>query len=337
MTDLSTTYLGLELKNPIVPSPSPLSQSTDGIRAMEDAGASAVVMYSLFEEQITQESQSLDHYLSYFSDTWAESTSHFINMEMYNGGPEAYLDQIRRAKEAVDIPIIASLNGTTNGGWTAYARLMQDAGADALELNVYYIPTAVNMRGGSIEDVAEEICTEVVGHVDIPVSVKLSPYYSSMANMALRLYSAGTSGLVLFNRFYQPDLDIEELKVVPSLNLSSSAELRLPLRWVAILYGRVDTDFAITTGVHTHEDVIKGVMAGAKITMMASELLKNGVGRIGEVLTGVETWMDEHEYESLYQMRGSMSQMRVEDPASFERANYMRILASWEPDTPTAG
>lgn len=330
--DLTTRYLGIEIEHPVVPSASPLSRTVDGIRRMEDAGASAVVVHSLFEEQITLESSRLDHYLTYFTDAFAEALTWYPEMKEYHVGPEEYLDKIRRAKESVEIPVVGSLNGLTTGGWIAYAKEIEQAGADALELNVYYIPADPRMEGTAVEEMALDVLRAVKKSVSIPVAVKLSPYYSSTAHVARRLADAGANALVLFNRFYQPDLDLERLEVVPTLALSVSEELRLPLRWVAILYGRVPVDFAITGGVHTYQDVLKGILAGANVTMMASELLKNGLQRIRQILAGVSTWMEEHEYESVAQMQGSMSQQHVSDPAAFERANYMRILQSWRPD-----
>ena len=329
--DMRTDYLGMTLKNPIVPSSSPLSHSVDGIRRLEDAGASAVVMYSLFEEQITTESFYLDYYLTHGTDSYAESLNYFPEMQSYNVGPDEYLDLIRRAKEAVDIPIIGSINGTSTGGWIDYACLIQEAGANALELNIYYIPTNTYLMGSEVEYIYTDVLHDVKNAVQIPIAMKLSPYFSSTANMAERLAEGGVDGLVLFNRFYQPDLDLERLEVVPRLVLSNSDELRLPLRWVAVLYGRVDADFAITSGVHTHEDALKGLMAGAKVTMMASELLQNGIGRIGEVLDEMKRWMEKHEYSSVKQMIGSMSQQNVVETAAFERANYMKMLASYRP------
>jgi dihydroorotate dehydrogenase (fumarate) len=330
--DLTTTYMGLSLKNPIVPSSSPLSHHVDSIRRLEDAGAAAVVMYSLFEEQITLESYQLDHFLSYGTDTFAEALTYFPEIETYNVGPEQYLNLISRAKEAVDIPIIGSLNGVSTGGWIEYARKIQEAGADALELNIYYIPTSIQMTGSEVEQIYLEILRDVKNSVSIPVAIKLSPYFSATANMCFRLAETGADALVLFNRFYQPDLDIDELEVVPSLVLSKSWELRLPLRWVAILYGRLSADLAITSGVHNHIDVLKGMMAGAKVTMMASALLRKGPERITKILNKMEKWMEEHEYESVTQMQGSMSQQHVAEPAAFERANYMKTLQSWRPN-----
>ena len=328
---LSTNYLGLVLKNPIVASSSPLSHTVDSIQRLEDAGASAVVMYSLFEEQITFDSLYVDHYLRNNTNSFAESLSYFPEMDEYNVWPDEYLNLIRRAKESVDIPIIGSLNGVSIGGWTNYAGLIEDAGADALELNIYYVPTSLEITGREVEDMYIDMLRQVKRSVTIPVAIKLSPFFSSVAHMSKRLVDNGANGLVLFNRFYQPDLDLDKLEVAPRLVLSNSNELRLPLRWVAILYGRILADLAITSGVHTSEDVLKGLMAGAKVTMMASELLQNGVRRIKEVLREVEAWMDEHEYASVAQMIGSMSQQHCAEPAAFERANYMKTLDSYQP------
>ena len=331
--DLTTTYMGMSLKNPIVPSASPLSESVDKIRKLEDAGAAAVVMYSLFEEQLTGESEQLDHFLSYGEESFAEALSYFPEAEDYKVGPEGYLELISQAKKAVDIPIIGSLNGVSTGGWIDYAKRIEEAGANALELNIYYIPTNVKMTGAEVEQMYIDVVREVKSAVSIPVAVKLNPFFSATANMAHRLVEeAQADALVLFNRFYQPDFDLENLEVVPHLELSSRYELRLPLRWVAILYGRVPVDFAITSGVHTYTSVLKGMMAGAKVTMMASELLQNGVNRIGEILGEMRVWMEENEYESVTQMQGSMSQKNVAEPAAFERANYMKVLQSWRPD-----
>ena len=329
--NLTTNYLGMLLKNPIVASSSPLSHSVDSIRRLEDAGAAAVVMYSLFEEQIGFDSYYIDFHLTQGVDSYAESISYFPDMQSYNVGPEEYLNLIRRAKEAVDIPIIGSLNGASVGGWTDYATLIEEAGADALELNVYYLPASIAITGSDVEALYFDILSAVRDVVTIPVAVKLSPFFSSVANMASCLSKDGADGLVLFNRFYQPDFDLENLEVAPRLVLSNSNELRLPLRWVAILYGRVKADLAITSGVHTSQDVVKGLMAGAKVTMMASELLQNGVRRIGQVLNELVAWLNEHEYESVTQMIGAMSQKHCAEPAAFERANYMKMLQSYRP------
>lgn len=329
--NLSTNYLGMCLKNPIVVSSSPLSHSVTSIRHVEDAGAAAVVMYSLFEEQIGFDSYYLDFHLTQGIDSYAESISYFPDMQSYNIGPEEYLNLIRRAKQAVDIPIIGSLNGTSVGGWTDYATLIEEAGADALELNIYYLPTSTEISGVEIEMLYLDILAAVRQVVTIPVAVKLSPFFSSTAYMASRLVENGADGLVLFNRFYQPDFDLENLQVSPRLVLSNSDDLRLPLRWVAILFDRLKADLAITSGIHSAQDVIKGLMAGAKVTMMASELLQNGVRRIGQVLNELVTWLQEHEYESVAQMIGAMSQKRCAEPAAFERANYMKMLQSYRP------
>jgi len=329
--NLNTNYLGLALKNPLVISSSPLSQTLDSIRRLEDAGAAAVVMYSLFEEQITFDSYYIDYYLTNGSNSFAESLNYFPEMNNYNIGPDEYMNLIRRAKEAVEIPVIGSLNGVSAGGWTDYAAWIEEAGADALELNIYYIPTNAEVSGQEVEEIYLESLVRVKHAVSLPVAIKLSPYFSSTANMAKQLAELGADGLVLFNRFYQPDLDLESLEVVPRLVLSNSNELRLPLRWVAILFGRVAADLAITSGVHTSDDVIKGLMAGARVTMLASELLQNGIRRVKEILTGIEQWMEQYDYESVMQMIGSMSQQHCPQPAAFERANYMKTLAAYRP------
>jgi len=329
--NLTTNYLDLILKNPIVASSSPLSRNVDSIRRLEDVGASAVVMYSLFEEQITFDSYYLDYHLTHGTHSYAESISYFPDMENYNVGPDEYLKLIHQAKEAVDIPVIGSLNGTSIGGWTDYAALIEEAGADALELNIYYIPTNPEISGLEVERIYLDILSAVKQVVSIPVAVKLSPFFSSTANMASRLANRGANGLVLFNRFYQPDFDLDNFEVAPRLVLSNSDELRLPLRWVAILYGRVKADLAITSGIHTSDDVVKGLMAGATVTMMASELLQNGVRRVSQVLNELVAWMKEHEYESVAQMIGAMSQKHCAEPAAFERANYMKMLQSYRP------
>lgn len=330
MVDLSTTYLGLELKNPLVASASPLSKKLDSVRHLEDAGVSAVVLYSLFEEQITHESHALDHFLNRTTDVSAEAMSYFPEMETYNIGPDKYLEHIQKIKSAVNIPVIASLNGISTGGWVDYAQKMQQAGADALELNMYYIPTDAAITGPELEKSYVELVHDVRSKVKIPLAVKLSPFFTSLPNLAGRLVQSGANGLVLFNRFLQPDLDIETLEVVPHLVLSTSDELRLPLRWVAILYGRVQADLALTSGVHTAEDMVKSVMAGASVTMVASELLTKGIDRAGEMLTEMQQWMEQYEYQSVRQMRGSMSQKNVAEPAAFERANYMKALSSYD-------
>ena len=327
--DLTTTYMGLSLKNPIVPSASPLSHTLEGMKRLEDAGASAIVMYSLFEEQIVHESKEFDHYMQYGTESFAESLSYFPEAEEYNLGPEEYIELIHKAKRALKIPIIGSLNGISAGGWTDYAKKIEEAGADALELNVYYIPTDARHTSEEVEQRYLDILKAVKGTVTIPVAMKLSPFFSSMANMAARLEAAGANGLVLFNRFYQPDIDLDALEVKPNVILSSPQALRLPLRWIAVLYGRVRTSFAATSGVHSAQDVIKLLMAGADVTMMCSALLKHGPGHIRQVLEDVNQWMLDHEYVSVSQMKGSMSQKSVANPEAFERANYMRTLQSY--------
>jgi len=329
--NLTTNYLGMVLKNPIVASSSPLSHTIEGISRLEDAGAAAVVMYSLFEEQIGFDSYYIDYHLTQGIDSYGESISYFPDMQSYNVGPDQYLNLIRRAKETVDIPIIGSLNGASVGGWTDYATLIEQAGADALELNIYYLPTNPEISGLEVEALYLDILSAVRSAVTIPVAVKIGPFFSSIANMASRLSDAGADGLVLFNRFYQPDFDLENFEVAPRLVLSNSDDLRLPLRWVAILYGRLTSDLAITSGIHTAHDMIKALMAGARVTMMASELLQNGIRRVGQVLNDLSTWMNEHEYESVMQMIGAMSQKHCAEPAAFERANYMKTLDSYRP------
>ena len=329
MSDLSTSYLGLSLKNPLVVSPSPLCEDLGAIRKMEDAGASAVVLHSLFEEQLTLDSQDLDRFLTSGTESFAEALSYFPDMGQFKLGPEAYLEHIQKAKKAVKIPIIGSLNGVSTGGWVSYAKKIEQAGADALELNVYYIATDPDMSGPQVEQMYADLVRDVRGSLKIPIAVKLGPYFSSMASVARRLDQAGANGLVLFNRFYQPDFDLEKLEVTPNLNLSRSEELRLRLCWVAILSGRIKADMAITGGVHTAEDVIKSMMAGAKVAMMTSALLKNGVEYLKTVREGIAAWMEKHEYASIRQMQGSMSQKSVAEPAAFVRANYMKVLRSY--------
>ena len=328
--DLSTNYLGLHLKNPIVPSASPLSRTVESMKRLEDAGAAAIVMYSLFEEQIAHEAAELDHYLNYGTESYAEALTYFPAAEEYNLGPDEYVELLHRAKQALDIPVIGSLNGISTGGWIDYARKIEQAGADAIELNVYYIPTDPELTSQEVEDRYLEVLHAVKQTVTIPVAMKLSPFFSSMANMARRLDTAGANGLVLFNRFYQPDIDLETLEVVPGVVLSTPMALRLPLRWIGILYGKVKASLAATSGIHTAHDVIKMLMVGADVTMMCSALLKNGPAHITKVLAEVRQWMLEHEYVSVSQMKGSMSQKSVADPAAFERANYMKALNQYK-------
>ena len=331
MIDLSTSYLGMKLKNPLVVSPSPLCTRVDNIKSMEDAGAAAVVLHSLFEEQLTFESQALNANLAQGENSFAESLTYFPEMSDYRLGPDAYLELIRKAKAAVDIPIIGSLNGVSTGGWIKYAKRMQEAGADALELNVYFIPTDPEMTAGHVREMHESLLRDVKSNVTIPVAMKISPFFSSLPYFARQLELAGADGIVMFNRFYQPDFDLENLEVVPNLSLSSPSTLRLRLRWVAILCGRIKADMAITGGVHTGEDVVKCMMAGAKVAMMTSALLKFGIGHLATVQKDLFRWLEEHEYESIEMMQGSMSHKSVAEPAAFERANYMRVLTSYSP------
>jgi dihydroorotate dehydrogenase (fumarate) len=329
MIELSTTYLRLSLKNPLIASSSPLCENLENIRRMEDAGLAAVVLHSLFEEQITLQSMDLDHFLSFGTESFSEALSYFPDMSYYNLGPDGYLEHIRKAKEAVDIPIIASLNGYSTGGWIKYARLIEEAGADALELNIYYVATDPQTTSQDVEQMYVDLVANVANGIKIPVSVKLSPYFSATAHIANRLANAGARGLVLFNRFYQPDLDLQTLEVIPNLVLSTSDELRLRLRWVAILNGQVDADLAVTGGVHTAQDVLKCMMAGANVAMMTSALLLRGIGYVSKVYMDILNWMEENEYISIHQMQGSMSQRSVADPTAFERANYMKVLRSY--------
>jgi dihydroorotate dehydrogenase (fumarate) len=328
--DLTTKYLGLNLKNPIVPSASPLSKTVDRVKMLEDAGASAVVVYSLFEEQIMHEANEFDHYMSYGTESFAEALSYFPMPEEYNLGPEEYLKHISNLKKAVNIPIIGSLNGVSKGGWMKYAKLIEEAGADALELNVYYVASNINDDSAKVEEIYIRDLRAIKSSIKIPVAIKLSPYFSSVGNMAKRLDEAGADGLVLFNRFYQPDIDLEKLEVLPNLELSTSNDLRLPLRWIATLYGKVKANLAATSGIHTYEDVLKAMMVGSDVAMICSELLANGIERISEILKDLEAWMEKNEYKSIDMMKGSMSQKSVVDPAAFERANYMKALNSYK-------
>jgi len=327
--DLSTSYLGLTLRNPLVVSPSPLSEDVANIKKMEDAGAGAVVLHSLFEEQIRLEADELDRNLTAGELAGPDAATFFPDLSAYKIGPEQYLYLIRKAKSAVGIPVIASLNGVSSGGWTGYARKIEEAGADALELNIYTIPTSPEVTAAQVEDRYVQLVRDVRAAVKIPLAVKLAPYFSATANLAARLEAAGANGLVLFNRFYEPDFDIESLEVVPRLHLSDSSELLLRLHWVAILYGQVKADLAITGGVHTAEDVLKSMMAGAKVAMMTSAILKQGIGHIASVQKDMLAWMQAHEYDSVRQMQGSMSQKSVKDPNAFLRANYLRVLNSY--------
>jgi dihydroorotate dehydrogenase (fumarate) len=329
MVDLTTTYMGLELKNPLVASSSPLSEKVDSVQQLEEAGISAVIMYSLFEEQIVRESLALSAALDEGSESFAEALTYLPHYGRYSVGPEAYIDHLKRVKQGVNIPVIGSLNGFTTGGWVDYAKKIEQAGADALELNLYYLPTDPGVSSMELEDRYVRLVRDIRARVQIPIALKLSPFFTSLPNIAHRLVDAGANALVLFNRFYQPDLDLEEFEVVPNLVLSNSNEMRLPLRWIAMLYGRVEADFGLTSGIHTAQDAIKAVMAGSSVAMMASALLKYGPSHATKVLEDMRTWMVEKEYDSVSQMKGSMSQKAVQDPAAFERANYIKVLSSF--------
>lgn len=327
--NLATTYLGLKLKNPLIASASPLSEDIDNFLRMEDAGASCIVHHSLFEEQITREILEADYYQTFGTESFAESLSYFPAPSQFKLGPEEYCDHIRLAKKRVAIPIIASLNGHTPGGWTKYAQYIEEAGADALELNIYFLATNPEDQAGKIEDHYIEILRSVKDSVKIPVAVKLSPYFSALANMAQRLDQAGADGLVLFNRFYQPDIDLENLEIAPNLLLSNPHEMRVPLRWIAILYGHIKADMAATTGIQDAQDVLKMMMVGAKAVMLCSILLRKGIGHISKIQREMIEWMERKGYESIKQMEGSMSQKLCTNPETFERANYMKVLKSY--------
>ncbi|MFN8219537.1 MAG: dihydroorotate dehydrogenase-like protein [Fimbriimonadales bacterium] len=329
--DLRTKYLGLRLNHPFVASASPLSKTLDGIKRLEDGGASAIVLFSLFEEQLRYENEAYDFLTRYGSDSSAEALSYFPAMSDYKVGPDAYLELIRKATEATHIPIIGSLNGVTDTGWTEYARDMQEAGAEAIELNVYSIPADLSLTGRDVEEMVLDVAKAVSSSVDIPVAMKLSPFFSAFGDMAKRVCDTGIAGLVLFNRFYQPDFDLDKLEVVPSLELSTSAEMRLPLLWIALLYGRLPVSLAATTGVHTGADAVKYVMAGADAVMATSALLQHGASHLRTMLDGMKEWMERQGYDSVEQMRGSMSQAKVADPNAFERANYLKTLQSYVP------
>ena len=336
MIDLSTNYLGLKLRNPIVVSASPLTEKLENFARLEDAGASAIVMYSLMEEQIEAESENIDNALEYGANSYAEATSYLPDMQKYHVGPDRYLELLHKGKQSVRIPVIASLNGRSPGGWVRYAELMEQAGADALELNIFDVASDPDVSASDLETRYCNIVRAIRKNVRIPIAVKLGPYFTSCANFAKRLSDAGADGIVIFNRFYQPDFDLEEMEVTPNLVLSSPHELRLRLHWAAILYHQVETYIAITGGVHDSSDVLKCMMAGAHVTMMTSALLRYGIEHIGVVLAGIESWMDEHEYLSIRQMRGAMSMVNIENPSAFLRGNYLKTLGSYtwrEPGT----
>ncbi|MEE8332098.1 MAG: dihydroorotate dehydrogenase-like protein [Acidimicrobiia bacterium] len=328
--DITTDYMGLKLRNPIVPSASPLTGDLDTLLRLQEAGAGAVVMPSLFEEQIEHEALAIHSSLEFGAEGFAEAAGgYFPEMEDYNTGPRYYLGLIEQAKAALEIPVIPSLNGTSKGGWTLYARLFEDAGADALELNIYFIAADSDQGPHDVEEQYIELVDAVRRSISIPLAVKIGPFFSSIGNFARRVSDAGADGLVLFNRFYQPDIDLDTLEVTPNLVLSSEEEMRLVLRWMAILKGRVDCSLAATTGVHTAEHAIKLILAGADITMMAAALLKHGPEHVGTVLEGVRSWFEDREYKSVEQAKGSLSQQHSPDPAAFERANYMKTLVTW--------
>jgi dihydroorotate dehydrogenase (fumarate) len=327
--DLSTKYLGMQLRTPLVASASPISQEISGIRSLEDAGASAVVLYSLFEEQLHQEGLELEHHLNAGTESFAESLTYFPQSSEFRTGPEEYLNHIRKAKDAVDIPIIASLNGATLGGWTKYAKQIEQAGADAIECNIYFIPTSMDISGSEVEKIYIDILREVKISVHIPVAVKLSPFFSNMAHMAKRLDDTGADGLVLFNRFYQPDMDIATLRLSMDLQLSTPAEIRLPLLWIAILHRRVPVSLAASTGVESADEVFKYLLAGADTVMTTSSLLRHGVRHMRTLLDGLSALLVARDIESLDEIRGCMSQQNLKDPTAFERANYVQILQGY--------
>jgi dihydroorotate dehydrogenase (fumarate) len=329
MSDLSTRYLGLQLKSPLLASASPLSESVDNIKRLEDQNLGAVVLPSLFEEQLQLESLTVDSDLTRGSESFAESTNFFPDLHTYNLGPDGYLELIRHAKESVHIPIIASLNGVSKGGWLQYARLMEQAGADAIELNIYSISTDPAVSGSELEQSYIDLVRQLKRSIGIPLAVKLSPFFSAPANMGARLDEARVDAIVLFNRFYQPDFDVEHLEISPSLSLSRPEELLLRLHWTAVLRGHVRADLGITGGVHSSRDLIKCILAGAKVAFMTSALLRNGVHHAAHVLTELDRWLEEHEYTSVKQMCGSMSHGAVPDPSAFERGNYMKVLSSY--------
>jgi dihydroorotate dehydrogenase (fumarate) len=329
---LTTTYLGLTLRSPlVVGAAAPLSEDLDTLKRLEDAGAAAVVMHSVFEEQIRQDRLELHHHLEYGTHSFAEALTYFPEPEIFPVGSEQYLDHIRQAKEKLDIPIIGSLNGSSLGGWVEYAQNIQQAGADAIELNIYWIPTDLDLSGAEVEAQYLEIVKQVKAQVTIPVAVKLSPFFSNTANMAKRLCEAGADALVLFNRFYQPDIDIEALEVRPQLLLSTPQSLRLPMHWIGLLYGRIPADLAATSGIHNAQDVVRLLMAGAAVTQLVAALLRHGVDHLRSIEQDLVNWLTEHEYESVPQLRGTMSQRNCPDPSQFERVQYMKTLQTYHP------
>ncbi len=332
MVDLSTTYLGLNLRSPlVVGAAAPLTEDIDNIKRIEDSGGAAVVLHSLFEEQLLEERYALYHHLTHSTESHPEATSYFPEPEIFHVGSEAYLNHIRRAKEMVDIPIIASLNSSTVGSWGDYARKVEQAGADGLELNIYYVPTDMEMTGEQVEQTYINIVRTVTSTVNLPVAVKLSPFFSNMANIAKRLSDAGANGLVLFNRFYQPDIDLETLEIEPNLLLSTSREMRLPMRWIAILYRTIPVDLAATSGIRTAHDVIKMIMVGANVTMLVSVLLSHGIEQLQKIEQDLVEWLEVKEYDSIAQLQGSMSQINCPDPSIFERVQYLKALQTYQP------
>lgn len=329
--NLSTEYMGLQLAGPLVASAGPLSMNVDKVKQLAEAGISAVVLGSLFEEQIRQEAEQLDYFLEYGSDRFAESLSYYPAIDTFRTGPEKYLDHIRAVKDAVDIPVIASLNGVSSSGWTDYAAEVEAAGADAIELNVSFLPTSTSVPGEMIEGAHESIVRSVVSKVSIPVAMKLSPFFSAPAAVAKAMVEAGAKGLVLFNRFYQPDINVEKMEVAPRLALSTSEENRLPLRWIAILHGRLKASLAASTGVHTAEDVAKMILAGADVAMMTSALIKNGPDHARVVLDGLTEILEAKGYKSVADMRGALSHLNSAEPAAFERANYLKTIGCFKP------
>ena len=327
--DLTTNYLGLKLRSPLVVSASPLSEDVENIKCMEAAGASAVVLYSLFEEQLRQDRLELNQRLEAGTDSFAEALTYFPEPDEFRLGPEEYLKHIAAAKKAAKIPIIASLNGSSVGGWTHYARQIEGAGADALELNIYHIPTDLDLSGEMVEETYLNILRAVKSEVNIPVAVKLSPFFSNFANMAKRFEQAGADGLVLFNRFYQPDIELETLEVKPNILLSTPMAMRLPLRWVAILYGKLKLSLAATSGIHRASDALKMLMVGADVTMLCSTILRHGAPQIALIERDLVEWLKEHDYESVSQMKGSLSQKSCAEPAAYERAQYMKALTGF--------
>jgi dihydroorotate dehydrogenase (fumarate) len=332
--DLRTTYMGIDLANPLVAAASPLSGTLDGLLALQEAGASAIVLQSLFEEQIKHHELQIDTILESFTDSFSEARSFFPSLDDYNTGPESYLRLVEQAKQELEIPVIASLNGVSRGGWTRYARLLEQAGADALELNMYMVAANARTSATEVEARYIDLVTDVAGSISIPLAVKVGPYFSSLANMAMRFAAAGAQGLVLFNRFLYPDISLQRMKVVPTLHLSSSEESLMPLRWVAILSGQISISLAASSGIHSAHDVVKLLLAGADVTMMASALLRRGPAYLRQVIAGLGAWLDEHEYVSVTEMKGSMSQAASPDPGAFERANYMRSLVDFTVASP---